>query len=213
VAYIASDESWRWRNEVAGKYQDRFWSQIINTLGEPLFSAADDQIALDTDFFSYPPGSSVPLRARVRDGKSRSSVDITLWRDGKQYSTVHLGQDPDRSDTFSGRTGPLDSGVYDFGISEAASSPRLRFEVAPEHSTELSELTLNRDLLAQMATASHGQFIDEENTADLANLLSPLETGYATESEVHLWQSYGWFSAILILLTLEWILRKRVGLI
>jgi hypothetical protein len=210
---MASDETWRWRNEFGGKYQDRFWNQIINALGEPSFSATDDQIALDTDVFTYTPGFNVPLRARVRDGKSRNSLDVTLWRDGSQHATLRLLQDPDRPDTFSGRTLALESGTYDFGISDIAGSPRLRFEVAPPHLGELSELTLNNDLLSQMANASHGRFIHEENTADLADLLSPLKTGQAVDSEIHLWQGYGWFCAILILLTLEWSLRKRSGLI
>lgn len=213
VAYMASDETWRWRNEFGGKYQDRFWSQIINALGEPSFSATDDQIALDTDVFSYPPSFNVPLRARVRDGKSRNSLDVTLWRDGTQHSTVRLVQDPDRPETFSGRTVALESGTYDFGIADIAGSPRLRFEVAPPHTGELSELTLNNELLAQMADASQGRLIHEENTPELANLLSPLKTGQAVDSEIYLWQGYGWFCAILLLLTLEWSLRKRFGLI
>jgi hypothetical protein len=33
------------------------------------------------------------------------------------------------------------------------------------------------------------------------------------ETETVLWQSYWWFSAVLSLLTIEWILRKRLGLV
>lgn len=217
VAYMAFDETWRWRNEVAGKYQERFWNQLINNLAEATFSTMDDQLALDTDAFRYAPGLSAGLRARIRDGKTRSSVDGILWKDGKKHATVSLIPEPGRPNTFSGRSAPLEPGMYDFGVDEVSgssgSATRVRFEVEAPQSGELGELTLNEELLTQMAADSHGKYLREERVADLPDLIDGLKTGHAVESEVLLWQSYGWFGLVILLLTLEWILRKRLGLI
>lgn len=217
VAYMGFDETWRWRNEVAGKYQERFWSQLVDELGEATFSAVDDQIALDTDSVNYSPGSSAVLRARVREGNIRTSLEGTLWREGVKVATVSLRPDSGRPDLFIGRTGALEEGVYDFGIQameeSAGTAMRIRFEVAPPHKGELSELTLNEPLLAQMSSASHGQYLREEQVKELPDLLSPHTTGKAVESEIPVGQSYGWFLTIVSLLTAEWILRKRIGLI
>ena len=217
IAYMASDETWRWRNEIAGKYQERFWSQLVNELGEATFSTMDEQIALDTDAFSYAPGLSAGLRVRLRDGKPRTNLDATLWRDGKKYASVNLLQEPGRPDTFAGRSAPLEPGVYDFGVEESGVSPgstaRVRFEVQPPQTGELGELTLNEELLLKMATDSNGKYLREERANELPNLISPLKVGEAIESETLLGQSYLWFSAVILLLTLEWLFRKRIGLI
>ena len=47
----------------------------------------------------------------------------------------------------------------------------------------------------------------------LPELLSPLSSGRVVESETLIWQSYWWFAAIVMLLTAEWVLRKRAGLL
>lgn len=217
VAYMAFDETWRWRNEVAGKYQERFWNQIISHLAEATFSTMDEQIALDTDAFTYAPGLTAGLRVRIRDGKTRNSVDGILWKEGKKHASVSLSPEPGRPNTFSGRSSPLEPGLYDFGVDELSgvpnSSPRVRFEVQAPQTGELGELTLNEELLVQMATDSHGKYLREERSSELPNLIEGLKTGHAIESEILLWQSYGWFAVVVLLLTAEWILRKRLGLI
>ncbi|RFC43317.1 MAG: von Willebrand factor type A domain-containing protein [Verrucomicrobia bacterium] len=217
IAYMASDETWRWRNEIAGKYQERFWSQLVNELAEATFSTLDDQIALDTDSFSYSPGLTAALRARIRDGKPRTSLEATLWRDGKRYASVHLLQEPSRADTFAGRSAPLEPGIYDFGVEDSGgpskSTARVRFEVRLPQTGELSELTLKEEMLVKMAETSQGKYLREEQTADLLNHITPLKAGQVYESETLLWQSYWWFSPIILLLGLEWILRKRIGLL
>ena len=217
IAYMASDETWRWRNEIAGKYQERFWSQLINELGEATFSTMDEQISLDTDAFSYAPGLSAGLRVRLRDGKPRTNLNATLWRDGKKYASVNLLQEPGRPDTFAGRSAPLEPGIYDFGVEESGvssgSMARVRFEVQPPQTSELGELMLNEDLLLKMATDSNGKYLREERANELPDLIAHLKVGEAIESETLLWQSYIWFTAVILLLTLEWILRKRIGLI
>jgi hypothetical protein len=217
TAYLAFGETWRWRNEVAGKYQERFWNQLVNELGEANFSALDERIALDTDALSYSPGANAVLRARIRDGKTRNTLEGTLWRDGIKVAAVNLRADSSRPDLMAGRTEPLEAGVYDFGIAETGDSEgsplRVRFEVAAPHTGELSELTLNEPLLVQMSSESHGRYLREEDVKELPELLKPFTTGQVIETEVPLWQGYGWFSVIIALLSAEWVLRKKSGLI
>jgi hypothetical protein len=40
-----------------------------------------------------------------------------------------------------------------------------------------------------------------------------LSTGQVIESDTVLWQSWWWFLPIVLLLTIEWILRKRFGML
>ncbi len=217
VGYMAFDETWRWRNGVAGKYQERFWNQLIGALAEPTFSTTDEVVSLDTDAFQYAPGTVARLRARVRDGKSRSSIEGSLWRDAKKIASIQMENSADRSDLFSGRTNPLQPGIYEFrveGVEGQTNAPvRVRFEVESPQSGELSELTLNEGLLRQIATDSHGAYLREERARTLPELISPMKTGRVFETEHLLWQSYGWFGLVAGLLGLELLLRKRLGLL
>ena len=64
-----------------------------------------------------------------------------------------------------------------------------------------------------LAEASGGSYVREEDIGRLPELLGPLSSGRVVESETLIWQSYWWFAAIVILVTTEWLLRKRAGLL
>ena len=89
---------------------------------------------------------------------------------------------------------------------------RTGFKVEPRETGELTQLAANEELLRQMAGVSGGQYLREENVDKLATLLAPMSQGRVEEIDTILWQSWWWFIPIILLLTLEWILRKRAGM-
>lgn len=217
VAYMAFDESWRWRSGVAGKFQERFWSQLVNSIADPTFSSSNDKVSLDTDAFRYSPGSTAIIRARTKSSKQKESLKGSIWRDGLKVGSVELFADPARHDVFSGKTAPLEIGAYDFGLDEGSDEPgsglKVRFEVQAEEKGELAELTLDETLLTQIAKVSRGHYLREENTSALFELVHPLETAQIVTTETPISQGFPWFAAIISLLSIEWMLRKRAGLI
>ena len=78
---------------------------------------------------------------------------------------------------------------------------------------ELTQLSVNEDLLRQMSAQTGGDYLREENIDRLEELLAPMSQGRIVESDTVLWQSYWWFVPIVLLLTVEWIIRKRVGML
>jgi hypothetical protein len=44
-------------------------------------------------------------------------------------------------------------------------------------------------------------------------LLAPMTQGRIVETDTVLWQSWWWFLPIVGLLTIEWLLRKRAGML
>ena len=90
---------------------------------------------------------------------------------------------------------------------------RTAFKVTPRQTGELTLLHLNEDLLRQVSAESGGAYLREENVDQLPALLAPMSRGKVIESDTILWQSYWWFIPLILLLTLEWIIRKRVGLL
>jgi len=222
VLYHAFEDSWRWRYEVADEYHVKYWNQVGNWIAELPFAVRDKFVALDAGAITYRPGESADVRVRVKDGQGRpvtdAVVDAVLYRDGARIAVLRMAPDENAGGLFRGRTAPLEAGQYEVGIESAAiaerdARARTSFKVEPRETGELTQLNLNEDLLRQMSIASGGQYLREENLSRLTDLLAPLSHGRVIESDTVLWQSFWWFVPIIMLLTLEWILRKRTGLV
>jgi hypothetical protein len=222
VLYHAFDDSWRWRYEVADEYHTRYWNQVANWVAELPFAVRDKFVSLDAGAITYRPGESADIRVRLQDGDGRpvtnAVVDAVLSRDGKRVATMRLTPDENAGGLLRGRTAALTPGDYEVSVESVAiadqdAKARTSFKVAPRETGELTQLSLNEDLLRQMAEVSGGQYLREENFDRLIGLLAPMSQGRIVESETVLWQSYWWFAPIIVLLTIEWILRKRLGLL
>ena len=222
VLYLAFDETWRWRYKVADTWHQRIWNQLAKYVMPRPFAVSDEYVSLDTGSVRYDFGASVDVRVRLLglDGKPalNATADALVWKDGRIVSTVSLNADADVPGIYRGRFGALPEGEYEVsvrasGYSESALKARSRFVVLPPESGEMTQTAANEALLKQMAVASGGVFLREEDIGRLPELLSPLSSGRVVESETLIWQSYWWFAAIVMLLTVEWVLRKRAGLL
>ena len=99
------------------------------------------------------------------------------------------------------------------GVPDSEIKARANFRVAAMDSGELTDLGCDEPLLRQLAANANGAYFREENLGDVVAQIAPLSSGHIIESETVLWQSYWWFSFVIGLLTAEWILRKRAGLL
>ena len=225
VLWMGIDETWRWRYDVADRYQDAFWHQLADAIMEPAFAVHNQFIALDAGGVNYQAGDRAEIRVRLRDEHGRlisAGHPLALvTREGQKIATIPLSADENSSGVFRGKTAALAPGRYEVRVDAGALVPLtgdmpVEFYVqgpGGDAAHELAELTCNEDLLKQMAQASGGEYFREEAVAKLVNKLAPLSNGRIEESETVLWQSWYWFIPIMVLLTTEWILRKRVGLI
>lgn len=222
VLYQAFDDSWRWRYEVADQHHVRYWNQIANYMAELPFAVRDRLISLDAGALVYRPGDSADLRVRVRDGQGRpvtnAAVDAVLYRDGRRVATIRLSPEENAGGLLRGRTAALEPGSYEVAVESAAiaerdAKARTSFKVEPLETGELTQLSLNEELLRQMSAITGGEYLREENIDRLIELLAPMSQGRVVESDTVLWQSYWWFIPIVLLLTIEWIIRKRVWML
>ena len=222
AAYLAFDETWRWRYRAADLYHQRLWNQLAGFVMPRPYAVRDELLALDAGPVRYAPGDSATLRAELKrpDGTpaTGTAVDAVLTRDGRIVGTVPLTEVPGAPGRYRGATGPLEPGEHAVSIRAAGfAADALRatagFTVEPPATLESAETAANPALLAAMAEASGGALLREEEIGRLPDLLAPLSDGRVLETETPLWQSWWWFGAALIPLTLEWLLRKRAGLL
>jgi hypothetical protein len=222
VFYSATDETWRWRYNVADLYHQRFWNQIANWCMRSPFAVNDSFASLDTGLRMISTEDVVTIRTKLKqDGAQpleNATVQAILERDGQRIASIPLAQEPDARGFYRATAGPFAVGDYVVrlevaGIPQDATRITSQFKVQPPIDLEMESLACNVVDLEKVASATGGSFamIEEANT--IVDKLKAYRTGKIVESKTLLWQSYPWFVTIMTLLSIEWFLRKRAGLI
>ena len=222
VIYFASDETWRWRANVADLYHQRFWNQIATWGMRAPFAVSDAYAALDSGSRIYPTVDNITVRAKLKSDDAQpldnALAQAILERDGIRYAAFPLVQELDARGFYRATFGPMPEGTYSvrlevMGIPTDALTLQTQFIVQPLVDVEMQSLACNTESLRQTAARTGGEFSMLEDASSISEKLKQFRTGKIVESQILLWQSYPWFSIIVGLLAIEWYLRKRAGLI
>jgi len=221
VVYLSTDQTWRWRYKVADRFHSQFWNQLLATAILPSYSADDSYVALGSDKIEYQSGESATIRARLRrpDGKpiGDSTVEALLITKNQIVARVPLEVDDPARGTYRGQTGSLELGDYNVricasGTDSATLQATMPIWVTAADTGELDRVSLDPKALQQIATAGDGVYLHESEADRIIDELVPLSSGRIVESDILIWQSFYWFVVVMAMLTTEWWMRKRAGL-
>jgi hypothetical protein len=221
VLYVASDELWRWRYQVADLHHQRLWVQLAAWIAAPPFQAESKTVAIGTDRLRYGAGEQGEVRVRLRNAGGEIIADAHprafLIHEGTDAATLELEADPTHAGVYRALTPPLKPGEWQVAVAEGPQSTRsdvrLTLRVADTGNQELASLTMNRPLLETMARNTGGRFLREEQAGELPSLLQALDRKQTSTRETLLWSSWWWLGTILALLTIEWLMRKKLRLV
>ncbi len=222
IVYFASDETWRWRYEVADKIHQRFWNQMSRWAMRLPFAVESEYLALDSGQPMYRIGEAIEIRARVRnsDGEPSqlSTIEAVASKSGQIMATTTLALETSLPGVYRGRFVGLQAGDYDIslqvpGLSLDANPLKTEIRVLEPENPELLRVARNDDLLTQLATATGGMYVTEDKIEQLWDHMELRHNSKLIESDQLLWQSFWWFIPILALIAMEWWLRKKAGLI
>jgi len=221
VAVLAGD-IWRWKLQTARKNLNLFDSFILNCVKWLNTTEEQDRISVKTSKKNYAPGEMIELLARVSDeslnpvdeadikvkiasGQNSYEVDMLSAGKGLYEGTLLLNETGDfvfEAEIFlEGMLLGKDEGTFNIG----------------EIEIELINPVMNYGLLNLVASESNGSYYTSANYEDLFNQLTEINKNTSKEkiitSDVTLW-SDEWLLVITILLfSLEWFLRKRMGML
>ncbi len=224
ILYLGTDQTWRWRYRFGDRYHHKIWGQLVSYIREESFAAEGNGISLDTDSANYEMGQSVRIRARLRNptGASRSNqkVQAILFKDGNEESLLNspLKESPQQPGLYSTTLPGLEQGWYELKIQiegepESEKALSLPFQVLKESSTEDHFISWNEEALREAALHSGGEYFREEQFDRLMKLLKDdQDTQVSTQSYKFAW-NWTWFFVVVFLLSIEWVLRKRFGLL
>jgi hypothetical protein len=222
VAVMGFDETWRWRMQVAEKYQLRYWNQLAQWLMDDPYAVQSSAAMLDVDAVRYEVGKPPLFRVKLLDaaGQPRTSGPapmLSIDREGVVVGSVALSPDADRPGVYRGQGPTLLPGRYRVALPGSAGSDGAElattFVVQAQASAELSDLSCDESLLRSVAELSGGRFVTEEQAASIPSMLERYREGKIVWVETPLSQSWWLFVPIIVILTFEWLIRRRGGLL
>lgn len=225
VLWLGSDETWRWRDRLGERVHQAFWLQALRWgLGSRL-RGRDPRLQVAIDRVLVEPGERVGLQARAQTAEGLVVREAPLARvrrvDGPADERVlDLRELPDAAGLFHAELSGLREGRWKVTIesrhAELAGVTETReLLVRPRSDAEGVELSADPAHLQRLAAAGGGRSGGPlELPALMREIAETLDPVYVPRRATwRLWGGHGVLIAIVALLTLDWWLRRRSGLV
>lgn len=213
------DSTWQWRAKVGDKYFYQFWGQVIRSLTPHELPGANRFIRLTADRATYALGEKVVLRARLLTQNFHPvrapEINAEMRRQDGQRFPVRLEPVPGAAGVFSGEWLPPVAGSFQ-GTLQAPGGNRgesITNVVVEAASLEMDQPEQNEGLLRRLATMTGGKYLLPSQFKTLPALIPDRHTETETRVEHELWDAPLPLVLFIAFLVLEWILRKRKGLL
>ena len=217
---IAVDSTWRWAMGGEADAHERFWRQVILWLARGEDDSKQD-VWVRTEQRRYRPGERIDFTAGARGAEGASIVDA-------EFVARLVGADTPAVDVPLVRDGDHFVGRIDDSLAAAdyaveltvtrgtdlVGTARSRFLVA-ETDTELDNPSAEPGVMASLASVTGGRSVRPEEFSELVEFIAdePMQLEIDTQTKQTLWDIWPVYAVLVCLLSTEWYLRKRWGLV
>ncbi len=217
-AALATLSTWRWQMllDPGDTRHERFWRQLVRWLG----SDTPDPVNLNLTQNRYTTDVEIPLRVTVYDPHYDpiSSAEVTGIVTDPAGITHDIEFLPElREDgVYNSTYIPFNMGLYTIDI-EARLDSNLVGKESQHFLSRLSkkeyyDATLKRRFLANLAQSTGGQYYSADQISEIPSNLTNRKTVRSILMMEYVWDMPILFLLILIILSAEWIYRRRRGL-
>lgn len=217
--FTAMDSTWMWRYHYGDRYHERFWRAAIRWLALGRLKSGDRRYRIEVPQAVFDIGARVEVEARVLDEDfqpSQRPAQESSWSgpDGRRNELV-LSGDPARPGVFRGSLQPDRPGLYRVWIEvDGERVSTAEFEVVLP-SLENRDPSPDPGLMREVARLSGGRAVELAALGDLwAEFPGGEERREPISSRLEdVWDRWGTLLAVLAILSVEWVLRKRWELV
>jgi hypothetical protein len=217
--FFGVDGFWRWRKGVGDRYHYRLHNQAIRFLATGHRPGQKKQYRMDVDKQTYSLGDQVLITAQLKDRKFEPlavpKVSALLRTPKGETVQLELALRKDQPGFYEGRYYPDRLGQFklEYRDREAEHPEQPQAEIGfkvEDPQVEMEEPRMNEELLRQIASASAGgKYFSIDQLAQIPELLTPRTEIIRREKEFSLWDRWPVLFLFVLLITAEWILRKR----
>lgn len=220
VAAFAGDTTYLWWT-VGDKAElhQRFWRQLILWLAKKE-ADTDQPVWVKTSHRNLPPGSNVSMTfgARGEDGQPLENVDfqVEVIRPDQQKTAVTPRKSEKENSAEFAMTGM--PGDYWVRVGARQNGQALGFDAATRFIVDARDLELDYpsadyEFLKELSSITGGVSIKPEELDELLDRLKESKTNLTRVQTTTLWDNWGMLLLFVGLLSLEWFLRKKRGMV
>jgi hypothetical protein len=214
---FAGEASWRWKMLVSSSNRsyELFWRQAARWLA----AAAPDPVAITVPDAAEP-GDSISIDVDARDASyapvADATVDLTLTSPGGDTKPIKLRRAEAAAGRFTAALRPEQAGLYRLHADARRGSNPLgsadKWMLVGGADREFADPRLNEGFLRRIARTSGGRYQRAAEASRVAPFLQAAEPANAELEHRDLWHEPWAFALLVLLLSAEWILRRRWGL-
>ncbi len=216
---LTTASTWRWQMLMPSDNtsHERFWRQVLRWLS----AGSPPRLDLRLNSDAYSAGDNVRIRVRVSDKAYQPVGDATVWvkvtpPDGASRDLQLTGGNGSANGIYAGAFTVQQEGVYGIEVSSAdvagdALETSTHFLVIPSRG-EFINAAMNGSLLERMAAAGGGRFYRLENVDRLPGDVRALPSAITITVDKDLWHIPPVLMVLILLLSLEWFIRRRKGM-
>ena len=210
--------SWNWQMHMP--YEDdsheRFWRQTAKWLT----TVQKDQLKLDIPKTAYALKEAVIINATAYNHQfeltNQAKIRAIITDENGRKREISLEQVLGQDGLYTGRFIPPRRGEYRVTLVGMLGGTSLGeqsglFEVAESYA-EFTNAELNAQLLQTLANTSGGKYYTFEDASQMVNHIPLVESATSRLVDEDIWDMPLIFGSVILLLGLEWFLRKRRGL-
>lgn len=227
VAYMSAPTSYQLRNRNGDQLHHRFWGQLIRWIVSRSAMTGSKTVKLLADKSNYYHGDVSQLSVELKDLDGQPVANATPQLDviqaGNVITNVELTADPKVPGRYFGTFAGQETDKYTLrargaDIQRLLAAERyvdpvqIQIEFEPGLDRELSDPRADRPLLQHLAEQTAGLVLEPTVLAEVVHAVS-LDPRIQTSSQkTPLWDRWWCLWALVGCLSLEWLIRKRIGL-
>src|SRR5581483_6523230 len=197
----------------------RYWGQVLRTLTPKELPGNSRFVQLNADRNRYLLGDRALLTARLLDAfyhpiKARS-VTAIIQGQGGQTQRLTLQATPGSPGLYTAQFQPDRVGRYEVSLTSPI-NPKAKASavfVVESLALEKQKPELDEALLKRVAAAGGGKYYQPDELLQWARSLPNNPLTIRSEQEIELWDAPLFLILFITPLALEWLLRKRKGLL
>jgi hypothetical protein len=218
--FVGTDQLWRLRFKRGDTYHARFWGQAIRFLTLSRLLGENKRVQMETERRDYRVGEWVEISTNVLNESFEPTnapvytVGVEQTEPRRERVELRLTPVPDIPGFYQGVFAPSQAGSYvlraapqDEGL---ANSVAFEVKAVP---VEQLEPAMQEELLRDMAELSGGSYVSIREVPALEERLAGADKTAVVRREQPVWDLPAVFVAILLLMGMEWFLRRTFDLI
>lgn len=218
TAALATASTWRWQMllDAEDARHERFWRQLARWLA----ASAPNRVNIDMGQARFTPDEEIPLTVNVYGAGYRplggADVRGLLTDPFGGVREVIFEEELTAEGTYTVPFAPQDEGVYELDVigetDEGEVGRHTRSFLVRPSNKEFYDATLKRPFLEGLAAANDGFYYTPDEVEALPVNLRSRRTSTSIFRTEYLWDMPLLFGLVILLLSIEWIYRRRKGL-